>query len=171
MKSVLLPTDLTLQSLYPIHEICQQAVGQKCNIYIIHTLYMPSGIMDLLFLQDKKPYDKLEPQFSEALEMLRKKYAPVINILSFEFVWGNSRGYLRNYMTARNIQAIYLLKDYDYKQKLQQSVKCIPALVNCKLPLVYVHKTNREEYGTLTTLLYREDKSHARTSMDHSFTL
>lgn len=168
MKIVLLPTDLTLQSLYPIHEICKNAGGEKCNIYVIHTLNLPSGIMDLLFLQEKKPYDKLQPQFSEALEMLRKKYAPVINILSFEFVWGNSRGYLRNYMAAREIQAIYLLKDYDYKHKLPQSVKCIPTLRDCKLPLVYVKKTTREEYGTLTTLLYREDKTYVPTTRDHS---
>ena len=51
MNNILLPTDLTISSLYPIHEICQNAGGKPCNIYIIHTLDTPSGIMDLLFLK------------------------------------------------------------------------------------------------------------------------
>src|ERR1700755_1106963 len=98
MKSFLLPTDLTLASLYPVHEICQKVSGEACNIYIVHTLNMPSGIGDLLFLQRQKPYALLALQCKEALELLRKKYSSVLNILSIEFLWSNTRIYLRHYM-------------------------------------------------------------------------
>jgi hypothetical protein len=161
MKSVLFPTDLTVQSLYPVHEICRQAAGSKCNIHIIHALELPSSITDLLFLQGKKPYNKLQPEFLEAIEMLRRKYAAVINLLSFEFVWGNSGVYLRNYMQGRAIQSVYLLKDYDYKPGLPQSVNCIPALCRSKLPIVYVQKVNKEQHGKFTALLLKNNLAHA----------
>ena len=160
MKSVLFPTDLAVQSLYPAHEICRQAGSGKCNIYVIHTLEMPTSIADLLFLQGKKPYNKLHPEFLEAMDMLRTKYAAVINLLSFEFVWGNSGSFLSNYMQGRDIQSIYLLKDYDYKPGLPQSVNCIPALRRCKLPVVYVQKVHKQQHGTFTTLLLKNNLSH-----------
>jgi hypothetical protein len=116
---------------------------------------MPSGIIDLLFLQEKKPYNKLKPQFLEAIEMLKKKYSSVLNLLSFEFLWSNSRFFLRNYVEARNIGAIYLLEGHDYQPALPQSLDCISSLHKCRVPLVYVQKTSAGEYGTLTALLYR----------------
>jgi hypothetical protein len=156
MKNILLPTDLTISSLYPIHAICKNAGEQQCNIYLIHTLDTPTGRMDLLFLQERKPYKMLSPSFLEAIELLRKKYSSVIHLLSFEFLYSNSRAYLRHYMQGRNIQSIYLLENYNYKPGLEQSINCIPALHKCKVPIIYIERAYTGEVGTLTTLLYRE---------------
>ena len=155
-RSILLPTDLSISSLYPIHEICKNADGQRCNIYVVHTLNTPAGIMDLLFLKERKPYKMLSSAFLEGLEMLRKKYASTINLLSFEFLYSNSRAYLRSYMDARGIGSIYMLKNYQYLPGLEQSVDCIRALHKCRKPIVYVERTFHAEVGTLTTLLYKE---------------
>jgi len=155
MKNILLPTDLTLASLYPIHEICRKQAGEPCNIYVVHTLNMPTGIADLLFIQQRKPYESLSDQFSEALEMLRKKYAPTLQLLSFEFLYSSSRGYLRHYMESRSIRSIYLLEDHSYQQRLPQSTPLIPVLHKCNVPVVHIEKPNTPEFGTLTTLLYK----------------
>ncbi|HEY4289707.1 MAG TPA: hypothetical protein VGN00_21550 [Puia sp.] len=160
MQNNLLPTDLSLTSLYPVHEICKNAAGHPCNIHIIHTLNMPTGIGDLLFLQQRKPYNQVSPQFMEALDLLRKKYPATINILSFDFLWSSSRLYLRHYMESRSIRLIYLLGDYDYKQPLPQSVSCIRALQKTKIPVIPIDRVYPGEFGTLTTLLYKE-KLHA----------
>lgn len=156
MKNILLPTDLTISSLYPIHAICKNAGGEQCKIYLIHTLHAPTSIVDLLFLQERKPYKLLSPSFLEAIELLRKKYSSVIHLLSFEFLYSNSRAYLRHYMQRRDIQSIYMLENYDYKPGLKQSVTCISTLHKCKVPIVYIEKAYTGEIGTLTTLLYRE---------------
>jgi hypothetical protein len=155
MKNILLPTDLTLASLYPIHEICRKHAGQPCNIYVVHTLHMPTGIADLLFIQQRKPYEMLSDQFSEALEMLRRKYAPGLQLLSFEFLWSNTRLYLRHYMESRSISSIYLLEDHPYRQRLPQSTPLLPVLHKCNTPVVHVGRPNTPEFGTLTTLLYK----------------
>lgn len=156
MKNILLPTDLTISSLYPIHEICRSNEAEKYIIRLIHTLDMPTGIADLLFLQQRKPYDKVPLKFSEALEMLRKKYAGVLHSLNFEFLFGISRTYLDFYMESRKIDAIHLLKDHPYENTLPQSVSCISTLLKSKIPVVYTKKNMHAEFGTLTTLLYKE---------------
>lgn len=155
MENILLPSDLTLASLYPIHEICRTSAQQPCNIYVIHTLNMPTGIADLLFIQQRKPYEMVPDQFSEALGMLRRKYAPTLQLLSFEFLWSNTRLYLRHYMGSRNIGSIYLLEDHPYRHRLPQSTPLLPVLHKCNTPVIYVEKPQTPEFGTLTTLLYK----------------
>jgi len=152
-RSILLPTDLSISSLYPIHEICKNADGQRCNIYVVHALNTPTGIIDLLFLKERKPYKMLSASFLEGLEMLRKKYASTIHLLSFEFLYNSSRAYLRSYMDARGIRSIYMLRNYQYLSGLAQSVDCIAALQRCKKPVTYVERASPAEVGTLTTLL------------------
>lgn len=160
MINILLPTDLSLTSLYPIHDICRDATGEPCNIHLIHTLNMPTGIGDLLFLQQRKPFEKIPAQFMEGLDLLRKKYPTSIHVLSFDFLWSNSRVYLRNYMDARSIRLIYLLGDYDYKKALAQSASCIEPLQKTDIPVITIDRVYSGEFGTLTTLLYKE-KIHA----------
>jgi hypothetical protein len=161
MKNVLIPTDLSVASLYPIHEICQRAGNEKINIYVIHTLEMPSGIVDLLFSSEKKPYKLISPKFLEALEMLREKYTSTIALLSFEFIYGNSTPLLRNYMHHRNVESIWMLNDFPYSGGLPQSASCISTLTRCKLPLEYVPQGSVGEHRILTTLLYNTKKMPA----------
>ena len=96
----------------------------------------------------------------EALDLLRKKYPTAINRLSFDFVWSNSRVYLRNYMESRSIQLIYMLSDYEYQQALPQSANCIKALQKTNITVIHIDRVYPGEFGTLTTLLYKE-KIHA----------
>ena len=96
----------------------------------------------------------------EALDLLRKKYPDAINVLSFDFLWSNSRVYLRYYMESRSIRLIYVLSDYGYQQILPQSTPCIAALQKTTIPVITIDRVYPGEFGTLTTLLYKE-KIHA----------
>ena len=163
MQNILLPTDLTIASLYPVHEICRRAKAAnqgRINVYIIHTLEMPVGVMDLLFPSDRKPYNKLSPGFREGLEMLREKYADVLNKLCFEFVLGHYVPLLRNYCQHRNIESIYILEDYKYEGGIEQTVNCVPVLEKCRIPLEYVAKGSVGQHRVLTTLLYTNKNVH-----------
>lgn len=159
MKNILLPTNLSVASLYPIHEICKRANGELCNIYLVHTLQTPTGIIELLNVRDREPYKKLPANFTEAIEMLKKKYAGVINKLSFDFLYYNSRHYLINYIHARDIQSVYILADYNYQGGTKKSVDCVKVLHKCGVPVTAVNKAAREEVGTYTTILYKEKMS------------
>jgi hypothetical protein len=158
MRNILLPTDLSLPSLYPIHEIGRTSAGHKCRVYLVHTLAMPTGITELLFL--KKPFHQVPAAFIGALDILRRRYSGIIETIHFDFVYGNNRNYLRQYMEAREIQTVYILKDHEYDLPLLQSTDCRLALWHCDVPITRTMATADMGFGTLTTLLYHE-KKHA----------
>ncbi len=97
MRNILLPTDLSLPSLYPIHEIGRASTGHKCSIYVVHALSMPTGIAELLFL--KKPYPQVPASFSGALDILRRRYSGTIEAIHFDFIYSNNRNYLQSIWT------------------------------------------------------------------------
>jgi len=158
MRNILLPTDLSPASLYPIHEIGRTSTGHKCRVYVIHTLAMPSGIGDLLFM--KKPHNRVPASFSGALDILRQRYEGIIEFIHFDFLYSNRRNYLQQYMDARDIQAIYMLKDHEYGLPLQPSTDCRLALLRSDVPVIRTVADASMGFGTLTTLLYNE-KKHA----------
>jgi hypothetical protein len=119
---------------------------------------MPNGISDLLFF--RKPYQQVPTSFNNALDILRQRYNDTIESIHFDFIYSNSRNYLRQYMDARDIQAVYTLKDHEYDLPLLQSTDCRLALLHCEVPVIRTTADASMSFGTLTTLLYNE-KKHA----------
>ena len=119
---------------------------------------MPSGIGDLLFI--KKPFSSVPASFSGALDILRRRYEGVIEAIHFDFLYSHRPNFLRQYIDARDIQAIYMLKDHEYDLPLLQSTDCRLALLHCDVPVLRTSPDASMSFGTLTTLLYNE-KKHA----------
>jgi hypothetical protein len=134
MKNVLLPTDLTVQSLRPVHNIVKDARGEKITIHVVHFISMPTSITDLMFIKQSKPYDAVPRKFNEAFQLLRNKYQGDVKIL-FDFIFCNTSSYLNNFIEGRNIEAVYMLKDYNYVLPLKQSESFISCFSKCQVPL------------------------------------
>ena len=106
MKHVLLHTDLTVQSLWPVHNIVREAKGKPLSIKVVHLLSMPGSITDLLFLKANKPYRSLPEAFREAFQLLCNKYRSFKVSLEFQFVYGATARFLKNYIRANGFEAV-----------------------------------------------------------------
>jgi len=159
MKNVLLPTDLTVQSLTPVHQVVRDAKNEKLVISIVHMLSLPTSITDLLFLEDNKPYDKVPGNFIEGYEMLSNKYKKVLEKLEFKFLYCSNSRYLNNYLEGHRVDKVYMLDHYRYKEPLQQSQKFTGFIEKCKVPLVKLPLRDHEllEYQILSSLLSGND--------------
>jgi hypothetical protein len=155
MKNVILPTDLTVQSLRPVHDIVNDAEGQEITIHVVHFINMPTSISDLLFINQCKPYHAIPTKFHEAFQLLRNKYQGIVKNISFEFIFCNTSRYLHNFMEAKSIDAVYILEDYNYVQQLKQSVNFIPLLTKCKVPLqkLTLHAESAGDHQNFSALL------------------
>ncbi|MEI6949229.1 hypothetical protein V9K67_18740 [Paraflavisolibacter sp. H34] len=156
MKNVLLHTDLTVQSLWPVHNIVREAKGKPLTIKVVHLLSMPGSITDLLFLKENKPYRSLPESFREAFQLLSNKYRSLKVTLDFKFVYGATARFLKNFVRANDIEAVYILTNYTYELPLASSVDFVPLLKECHtmvhpLPL---HPEACSEYQILSALLY-----------------
>ena len=164
MKNILLPTDLTVQSLSPIHNIVNDAKGAKISIYVVHMLHLPTSITDLLFLKEINHNASVPENFAEALQMLRNKYQDAIKNIILKFVYCNTSRYFNNYLEGNEIYQVYLLDKYSYQQPLPDSVKFSSYINKCKVPLkkVPLQVEGYAEYHILSSLL--SNNEHYQTT-------
>ncbi len=69
MKNILVPTDLSLQSLSIIHEIMDNE-KEKVNIHLMHMVQHPSDITELLYKRKSHLYEQVSNSFTEAIPVL-----------------------------------------------------------------------------------------------------
>ncbi|MCW3080276.1 hypothetical protein [Segetibacter sp.] len=148
MKNVLLPTDLTVQSLRPVHKIVEGANGEPVTVFIAHLIGPPTSITDLLFIGQGKPYHKVPVSFKEAVQLLRNKYVGLVTIV-FDFVYCNTSRYFNNFIEGHHINEVYMLDNYKYKNSLPQSENPVLHINKCKAQL---HKLSLHEEATLDYL-------------------
>lgn len=133
MKNLLVPTDLTVQSLLPVHQAIIAMNGEKCRIMLVHSLWLPTSISDLLSLQ--RPHKAIPQAFSEAFELIKNRYAHQLTHFQVHFIYCQTSRYLNNYIQANTIDAVYSLADYRYQQPFSSSVQFNSLLRNCCVPV------------------------------------
>lgn len=155
MKHIMLPTDLTVQSLWPIHNIVRDARGEKICIQVVHMIGMPMDITSLLWARENRPYQAVPEGFREAFELLCNRYKPVIEQMVLRFVYGNTTRVLRNHLEHAKIEAIYLLENYQYGKPLSNSIDFTGMLHNCPVPVqrLPLHAGALSDYQILSALL------------------
>lgn len=127
MKNILIPTDFSLQSLKLIHAAVKKFNGQRLKIHLVHALETENSISDLLFFKKRLRANFLcSEKFVEACEVIKNKYESIISNIQIEFYFGQSNIYKKNFLEARNIDAIMLPLNYSFE-------KCSPASID---PLV-----------------------------------
>lgn len=158
MKTILLPTDLSIQSLYPVHDIVKEANGESLEIIVVHFLSLSTSISDLLTTRD--PYSEIPGHFTEAYQSLRNKYQDVIGKLTFKFVYCNTTRYLNNFIEGNNVSTVYLLENYTYGTPLKNSVALKNYFAKCKVKVIHIslHSEATSSYHILSPLLVKQER-------------
>ncbi len=160
MKNVLLPTDLSVQSLWPINEIIRSnGNDEPLTIHVIHMIEIPNSIHDLMFLGRNKNNIALPASFNDALCVLKNKYGRSAVSIKFDIVYGNSYKIMRNYIQGREITQVYLLDKYSYRFQSAKSVNFTPFLKKIKTPVAYIQFNDGifSEFQILSIFLNHSD--------------
>jgi len=154
MKHILLPTDLTVHSLWLVHQIIANNKQQPVTIHVIHMLKTPSGISDLFSLRSNNAYQLVPLNFKEAFQMLKNKNQGNAN-LQFDFIYGSNKRVLNNYMEGKGVSEVYLLDNHAYNFTLKESVDFIAFFNKCKYPVQKINLQTQaiSEYQILSALL------------------
>jgi hypothetical protein len=157
MKNILLPSDLSVQSLVPIKKIAESHHdADLLTIHVIHMLELPTSIADLLLLSRfKRTNSSLPDNFKDALQILQSKFNPKQVKINFEFVYGSTHRALSNLMEVRRIEQVLILDGYQYQFTHKDSVDFIGFFKKIKTPVAYIpHKQKSNgEFGMLSILL------------------
>ena len=135
MKRILVPTDFTVQSLQLVHEIVKRNPQQQLSIHLVHLVQIPADITELLFVKKSRLHDQVPYKFSQAVEMLKNKYASCIAWMGIEFYYGSTATALNNIIENRKIQEVFVFAGHAYGKPLKGSVDAISLLNRCRVPV------------------------------------
>lgn len=107
MKKILIPTNLTNESLGLIKHGLQILKGETCQIVLLHVIPLPDSITELLTLsRDEEKLEEKNIAFFKTVERIKKAYAIEISSLEVVHLYGDSPLKIQNYIESNNIDLI-----------------------------------------------------------------
>ncbi|GAA3979130.1 hypothetical protein [Mucilaginibacter dorajii] len=152
MKTLLIPTDFTQQSIQGIPELAQQFYPQKVKIVLVHMLKITDSISELLMLSRRNvEYRQIPDNFYKRCRELETKYSHLINNIGITFFYGSTVAVFNNFLEANEVDAIVRPHD-NYQLLFKNSID--PEILIKKSGIEVI--TKPETQGTLATIVVNE---------------
>jgi hypothetical protein len=115
-KSILIPTDFSVESLNTLKVALSEDDHTQMHIILMCGEYLNDSITDLLFYSPERSLTKLlTPEFNEAISILKNRFEKKILSLKVELFHGATSQALRNFMHARNVQQVFIPRNYELR--------------------------------------------------------
>ncbi len=136
MKTLLIPTDFTQQSLQSIPALGRQYYPQKVNIVLVHMLKITDNISELLMLSRRSvEYRHIPDNFYIRCRDLEEKYNYLINKINITFFYGSTVAVFNNFLEANDIDAIVRPHD-NYQLLFKNSIDPEMLIEKCGCEIV-----------------------------------
>jgi hypothetical protein len=141
MKTLLIPTDFTYQSLQSIPTIAQQYYPQKVDIMLVHMLKITDSISELLMLSRRSAEIRQIPDnFYIRCRELEKDYSHLINRIHIDIFYGSTVAVFNNYLDAHNVDGIVTPHD-SYKLLFKNSIDPEKLINRCGTRVITLTET------------------------------
>ncbi|MBL7851047.1 MAG: hypothetical protein JNN04_09110 [Cyclobacteriaceae bacterium] len=131
-RTLLIPTDFSIESLWLLKEALRPVQIGKVSIILLHCVYTSDSIVELLFFSRKELVDKLiNEDFRDACKILRRKYTHHIESLRIEIFSGNTQRAFKDFLLANHIDEILLPHPFGLKNVHRDSFSPEPFIRNC----------------------------------------
>lgn len=139
-KKIIVPTDFSVKSLKVVVDLVESAdVSDTFDIVLLHGVYPPSSISDLLFIHPAKYIRELETEeFKEACAVIKNKFQSRIHSMCIDVITSESKAYFRNYAERNEIDEIFLPKGIELDFSGKHSFDIISLLKKSKLPITEI---------------------------------
>lgn len=134
LKTILIPTDFTIESLNILHRVVEENVIFDLSVILLHGHLLNDSITDLLFYSDDFTIEPLlSPAFSEALLIIKERYK-VIKSVSIEVTHSVQQETFNRFLKTKKIDEIYL--EFDTSLQLSaQAFDTLPLLKESGFPI------------------------------------
>lgn len=121
MKTILIPTDFTTDSLSILKSALNSEEDQKVNIILAYGKKLPWSVMDLIYQPKNSFLKQLEDEtFLEAKQIILNKYESKINSFSVEIFNGFNQNAFNNFISGNKINCCVIPESdssLNYKHK------------------------------------------------------
>ena len=154
MKTLLIPTDFTYQSLQSIPVIAQQYYPQKLDIILVHMLKITDSISELLMLSRRSAELRHIPDnFYVRCRELEKDYSHLINRVHIDIFYGSTIAVFNNYMDAHQLDGIVAPHD-NYQLLFKNSIDPEILIARCGKRVIAIAETP----GSMANIITEESE-------------
>lgn len=147
-KTILIPTDLTVESLHTLKLALMQNETVQVRILLMYPYRLGDSITDLLFYSPGKIINnEISPEFEEGISILKNRFFHTLHSLSIQLFHGNNTNAFTQYANAYDIHEIYLPQSYLLKNG-KKGFDPIPLIDKNKFIVHEVNWESRESAGT-----------------------
>ncbi|WP_372756221.1 hypothetical protein [Mariniflexile sp.] len=115
MKTILIPTDFTIDSLSLVKNALNDEQESKVNIILAYGKKLPWSAMDLLYLSKNKFILNLQDEdFIEAKEIISNKYKSKINSFKIDVFHGFNQNAFNNFISSHRATHSVIPEDDTY---------------------------------------------------------
>ncbi|MBD8490864.1 hypothetical protein IFO69_19080 [Echinicola sp. CAU 1574] len=161
-KTILIPTDFSVKSLNIVKSALSINDDCELEILLVHGIYLPDSMTDLLLFSKKKLLQDLETaEFRASCQMIASKYESRLLELSLDIFSGYNQSAFENYLEANQIDEIYAPTDHAFKPRHKNSFDMMPFIHRSTTNLVKVKRMEvgenfRQERNELSGLFFSE---------------
>lgn len=107
-KTILIPTDFTVQSLNVLKAVLNNTTSDvQYDVILLHGVISSDSIRDLLFYSKANHIQSLSnPEFEEAFEIIKNKFDSMINSFRIDLFSGSNQTSFNNYVEANRVVEI-----------------------------------------------------------------
>lgn len=157
MVHIILPTDFSIGSLRPVHEVMQYHRHDVVRITMLHLVDIPSGIGDLLFrLRRMDERFPVPQQFLDACEVLANRYDSRLTGITPLIRYGSTAGFLENLISGLKADVVYYQAGFEEQTPFDDSVTLVPLLKRAQANIVQLEAPathSPEQFATVGDLL------------------
>lgn len=158
-RTLLIPTDFSVGSLVLAQRALEKSDSEApVNVLLVHGYSLSNGITDLLFLSSSRILESLNTSaFSEAIEILKNKYASKIDTFKTDLFFGGTQAAFNNYVEAKRVEKAYVADGYRVQSPSRSSFDVTPYILKSKIDTtsIVVGKVSPElEQGHIAELFY-----------------
>lgn len=141
-KTILIPTDFTVQSLNILKSILSSNPSNNTyNIILLHGFNLSDSITDLLFFSKFQQINSLSsPEFKEACEVIKNKFASQINSMTMDLFTGYTISSFNNYIEINKIDEI-IMSDIEPSFSHKSSFNLSRFVKKCKMSPITVNSS------------------------------
>lgn len=133
-RTILIPTDLSVNSLKTLKFALNESPSSDLDIILMFAHTPSSGISDLLFYSPQKTLRALRNQsFNDALEVLRNRYEHKVRSLRVELFHGRTNSAFTDFVQIHRVDEIHVPADH-VRLNHPQGFDPMPQIMASQLP-------------------------------------
>lgn len=112
-KNILIPIDFKVESLNTLRLALEGDSSERANIILAYAAFPTTSISSLLFYSPHKTIRALlNPEFSEAISIVKNRYESVVSSIRIELLHWNTQNAFSNFLESNKIDRIVIPKSY-----------------------------------------------------------